>query len=201
MSLTTRDLQAAITRIQAGIAPVGAELNELDGKLGDGDLGVTLINGFKNISDASDGLPEDVGMALFTCAKLMTQVSGSSFGTLMATALMAAGKTVKGSAEIEATQIPEMLQASQDAMIARGGASIGDKTLLDSMDTIISQLKARDASSDMLERAEQAAQDALDDMRDKPNKLGRARIFGDKTIGMDDPGMVAMLRLVSLMKR
>ena len=201
MTLQTSDLLAAITRIQAGIAPIGAELNELDGKLGDGDLGVTLINGFKNISGASDTLPDDFGMALFTCAKLMTQVSGSSFGTLMATALMAAGKVSKGSTEIAVNQVPELLQAAQDAMIARGGASVGDKTILDSMDAIIARLRSTDSSSNMLEHAEQAAKDALNDMRDKPNKIGRARIFGDKTIGMDDPGMVAILRLTSLMRQ
>lgn len=32
---------------------------------------------------------------------------------------------------------------------------------------------------------------ALDDFRDKPCKIGRARIFAERTIGMDDPGMVA----------
>ena len=200
MSITTHDLQAAVSRIQAGIASVGAELNELDGKLGDGDLGVTLINGFKNISDASDDSPEDFGMALFTCAKLMTQVSGSSFGTLMATALMAAGKQVKGSSQIEAAQIPDLLQAAQDAMIARGGASLDDKTLLDSMHAIISSLREGVEAGGMLENAETAATQALNDMRDKPNKIGRARIFGDKTIGMDDPGMVAILRLITLMR-
>ena len=31
----------------------------------------------------------------------------------------------------------------------------------------------------------------MDEFRDKPNKIGRARIFGERTIGMDDPGMVA----------
>jgi dihydroxyacetone kinase-like protein len=201
MAITTGDLQTAISRIQAGIAPVGAELNELDGKLGDGDLGVTLINGFKNISDASGDLPEDVGIALFTCAKLMTQVSGSSFGTLMATALMAAGKLVKGSTAVDLDQVPDMLQAAQVAMISRGGASLDDKTLLDSMDAIIKGLRSGNASSGMLEQAEQAAEAALAEMRDKPNRIGRARIFGDKTIGMDDPGMAAILRLLTLMRQ
>jgi len=118
----------------------------------------------------------------------------------MATALMAAGKLVKGNTEVALAQVPDMLQAAQDAMISRGGASVGDKTLLDSMDAIIARLQSKGASSGMLEAAEQAAEDALAKMRDKPNKIGRARIFGDKTIGMDDPGMVAVLRLTTLMR-
>jgi dihydroxyacetone kinase-like protein len=44
--------------------------------------------------------------------------------------------------------------------------------------------------------ASDAARAALDAFRDKPNRIGRARMFADKTIGMDDPGMVALLRMV-----
>ena len=38
--------------------------------------------------------------------------------------------------------------------------------------------------------------ESLDAFRDKPNRMGRARMFADKTIGLDDPGMVALLRMV-----
>ena len=200
MSISTPDLRNAVTKIYAGIDPVSAELNELDGRIGDGDLGVTLLNGFTNLSAAVDDLPDDFGMALFTCAKLMTQASGSSFGTLMATALMAAGKLSKGQPSVEPSDLPRLLEAANDAMIARGGASLGDKTLLDSINAILTELKSDPSYSDMLERSEKAAANALTAFNDRPNKIGRARIFGDKTIGMDDPGMVAILRLVTLMR-
>jgi dihydroxyacetone kinase-like protein len=199
MAVTTQDVRTAIAKIQAGLAPVSAEMNELDGRMGDGDLGVTLENGFNNISDEADNMPEDVGMALFGCAKQMTKASGSSFGTLMATALMAAGNLSKGKTELTGSDMPDLLQAAQDAMISRGGASLGDKTILDSMDSIITALKDAPANAAKLQVAEAAATDALDTYRDKPNKIGRARIFGEKTIGLDDPGMVAILRLISLM--
>ncbi|WP_192871708.1 DAK2 domain-containing protein [Variovorax sp. JS1663] len=37
---------------------------------------------------------------------------------------------------------------------------------------------------------------ALAAFRDKPNRIGRARMFAEKSIGMDDPGMVALQRMV-----
>ena len=37
---------------------------------------------------------------------------------------------------------------------------------------------------------------ALDRFRDQPNQLGRARMFGAKSIGLDDPGMLAFRRLL-----
>jgi len=39
-------------------------------------------------------------------------------------------------------------------------------------------------------------QQTIDDFRDKPCQIGRARIFQDKSIGLDDPGMVAFKRLL-----
>lgn len=200
MAINSQNLRDAIAKIHANIGPMSDELNDLDGRLGDGDLGVTMLNGFNNMADAKDDIPDDFGMALFTCAKLMTKASGSSFGTLMATALMAAGKLTKGKSEVPEGEMASLLIAAQDAMISRGGASLGDKTLLDSMDAIIAALQNAPAGSDLLATAETAAQSALAEFNSKPNKIGRARIFGDKTIGMDDPGMVAILRLVTLMK-
>ena len=116
----------------------------------------------------------------------------------MATALMAAGKLSKGKIEVDGAEIPALLEAAQEAMISRGGASLGDKTILDSMDAIISALKSAPESARQLDVAATAASDAVEQFRNRPNKIGRARIFGDKTIGLDDPGMVAILRLVTL---
>ena len=46
--------------------------------------------------------------------------------------------------------------------------------------------------SDLIE----VVQQTIDDFRDKPCQVGRARIFQDKSIGLDDPGMVAFKRLL-----
>jgi len=196
MSFTTESLKAGVDAIHANIDIVGAELNELDGKIGDGDLGVTLINGFKNIQTVKDDMPADLGMALFECAKAITKVSGSSFGTLMATALMAAGKQSKGQEKVSWTEIPILLQAGQDAMISLGGASLGDKTVLDSLQAVIEAIKDFDDPLVMLGFAKSANESALAEFKDQQCKIGRARIFGERTVGIDDPGMVAIQRML-----
>jgi dihydroxyacetone kinase-like protein len=42
-----------------------------------------------------------------------------------------------------------------------------------------------------------AADKAMAEFRGRPNRLGRARMFGDKTVGMDDPGMRAFVVLLA----
>lgn len=196
MPITRETLVHAIEQIHARIAPIGEEMNALDGRLGDGDLGVTLVNGFKNLNDIKEDLPDDVGKALIAMAKAVTAVSGSSFGTLFATALMAAAKSAKGREAVEWAKTAELLQAAQDAMISRGGANIGDKTMLDVTDAIIAALQTQTDPGEMLLSAREAASDTLNAFRERPNKIGRARVYAEKSIGMDDPGMVAVIQLL-----
>lgn len=175
-------------------------MNTLDARLGDGDLGVTLVNGFRNMTEAADAMPEDLGMALFHAAKAMTAVSGSSFGTLMATALMAAGKSVKGQTAVDWGDTSRLLQAAQDAMTARGGANLGDKTVLDSLDAIIAATRDDDTPDALLNKASDAARQARDSFKDKPNKIGRARVYAERSIGLEDPGMAAIVRLIDALR-
>ena len=90
--ITTESIQSGINRLNHAMEQTADELNTADGLLGDGDLGVTMIRGFRNISGELESLPEDIGMAFFQCAKAFTKTSGSSYGTLLATGIMAVAK-------------------------------------------------------------------------------------------------------------
>lgn len=196
MTLAKADLIEAIDRVTAAMERDFDELNAADGALGDGDLGVTLTRGMRAISDMKDDLPDDFGMALFQCAQAFTKSSGSSYGTLMATGLMTAAKTLKGQTEFDAAQISDLVAAARDKMQERGKAELGGKTVLDSLDAVAQATAGLDAPDALADAAAQAVDQALDDIRDKPATIGRARIFGEKSIGMDDPGMLAMQRIV-----
>lgn len=196
MTITKATLVAAIDRVAAAMERDFAELNAADGALGDGDLGVTMTRGMRAISDMKNDLPDDIGMALFQCAQAFTKSSGSSYGTLMATGLMSAAKTLKGQSDIETARISELVAAARDKMQERGKAELGGKTVLDSLDAVAKATAGLEASEALADAAAGAVDQALDTFRDKPATIGRARIFGEKSIGMDDPGMLAMQRIV-----
>lgn len=194
MTTITRDmLLAAIDRVAAAMERDFDMLNTADGALGDGDLGVTMTRGMRAISAMKDELPDDIGMALLQCAQAFTKSSGSSYGTLMATGLMSAAKTLRGQESFEAAAIPDLIAGARDRMQERGKAELGGKTVLDSLDYVA---RATAGADDMAGAAAQAVDDALDDFRGKKATIGRARIFGEKSVGMDDPGMLAMQSVV-----
>ncbi|MEY3046117.1 MAG: PTS-dependent dihydroxyacetone kinase [Pseudomonadota bacterium] len=187
-------LQDQLPRLAAHLESSAEELNGLDAQLGDGDLGVTMVRGSRQLLEIREELPDDWGMALLKCAQAFTKTSGSSYGTILATGLMAMAKQKKGQAEMDATEWAGLLKLALEAMQQRGKAELGQKTVLDPLSAAQKKLESAPEASlpDLIE----VVQQTIDDFRDKPCQIGRARIFQDKSIGLDDPGMVAFKRLL-----
>ncbi|MEP0521361.1 MAG: dihydroxyacetone kinase subunit L [Hyphomicrobiales bacterium] len=193
MSIDRDVLIAAIGRLNTAMERDFDMLNTADGALGDGDLGITMTRGMAAISENAQNLPDDLGMALLQCAQAFTKSSGSSYGTLLATGLMAMAKAVKGETEISTDRISDLVALARDKMQERGKAELGGKTVLDSLDAVA---QATDGAQDTSIAAATAVDDALAAFKDKKATVGRARIFAEKSVGMDDPGMLAMNRIV-----
>ena len=196
MTLDIQTLRAGIDRVAAAMERDFEMLNAADGALGDGDLGVTMTRGMRAIKEQADDLPADLGVALLRCAQAFTKSSGSSYGTLLATGLMAMAKAVKGETEIDPGRISSLVGLARDQMQARGKAELGGKTVLDSLDAVAAATSGKSEPTEVADAAARAVEDALTEFRDKPATVGRARIFGQKSVGLDDPGMLAMTRIV-----
>ena len=195
MMITTESIQSVIIRLNHVMEQSADELNTADGLLGDGDLGVTMIRGFRTLLEELESLPEDIGMAFFQCAKAFTKSSGSSYGTLLATGMMAVAKVKKGQTEIEIDEVSGLFNISLEAMQMRGKASLGDKTVLDVIAAAGDAAKNQTDWNTMLNSINKAINDTIDLFRDRQSQIGRARIFGEKSIGLDDPGMLAFKRM------
>ena len=194
--ITTDSIKTAATKIAQLMEESADELNAADGLLGDGDLGITMVRGFREIIEVRDSLPDDVGMALFQCAKAFTKSSGSSYGTLLATGLMSVAKKKKGQQEIQVEEISALLNDALDAMKQRGKAELGDKTVLDVIAASSQAAKDQSVGSSVLKAINDAVTSTIDEFRSRQSKIGRARIFSEKSIGLDDPGMLAFRKML-----
>ena len=194
--ITTDSIKTAATKIAQLMEESADELNAADGLLGDGDLGITMVRGFREIIEVRDSLPDDVGMALFQCAKAFTKSSGSSYGTLLATGLMSVAKKKKAQQEIQVEEISALLDDALDAMKQRGKAELGDKTVLDVIAASSQAAKDQSDGSSVLKAINDAVTSTIDEFRSRQSKIGRARIFSEKSIGLDDPGMLAFRKML-----
>jgi dihydroxyacetone kinase-like protein len=194
--MTADSIRWALGRIKQKIDLSADELNELDGALGDGDLGVTMTRATGRLVEDLPNLPDDVGLALLQCAQTFSRVSAATYGTLLATGLMAAAKATKGRHTVPWSEVSSLLAAALKAMADRGRGQLGDKTVLDAIEAVRGATDGLDEPAAMVDAANRAIVGALAQFRDLPFRQGRARIFGSKGIGRDDPGMVAFMRLV-----
>ena len=171
------------------------DFNSADGKIGDGDLGVTILHGLEEINNNINKFTEDMGSNFMLCSQAFVKKSGSSFGTLIAFSFMNISKNLKGKTECNHDDIVLMFETALKTILERGKANLGDKTIADSLDLIIKNLKDNQNYSEVFKSS---TKQALDNFKGKKIKIGRARMFEDKTKDLDDPGMFALNRLSSV---
>lgn len=193
-------LGAAIDRWAARMDAAAAELNRLDGQLGDGDLGATLQKCAVNLRAVRPDLPDDLGAAFKNCAMACSKASGSSFGTLLAVAFLTLAKAANGRTELTWTELPGLFQGVLDALSARGGAALGDKTVLDTLDAARAAIEGLDAPDAQHAAATRAVEATIEAFRSQPNRVGRARMFADRSVGLDDPGMIAFRHMLASLR-
>ena len=167
-------------------------LDEADGRLGDGDTGGMLARFAAAIAAAKVGGAADVGSAFVALAKAGSQSTGSSFGTLLVTALLSLGKGSQGRTALEWNEVGPLLAAARDAMMRRGSAELGAKTAVDSVDYVVRAWPMRPAPPTAGRDAARATRQALEDFRGRHCRMGRARMYADKSAELDDPGMLAI---------
>ena len=201
MSLDVNAMRTGLAAIAEAMPDCADELNTADGKLGDGDLGITMTRASRAVAEVLDELPEDLGQACMKCAQAVIKAASSSYGTLMGTGLMSAAKALKGRTQVPHTEVSLLLDGALQAMQARGKANLGDKTVLDALAEARDRSAGLDDPAAVRDAVIAGAQAALDAYREKPNKIGRARIWGEKSVGLDDPGMLAFLRVVQALPR
>ncbi len=197
--ITIVEVRDAISRIQQQVQQTAEDLCARDGQLGDGDLGITLEKAFNRLAEIAPTLPDDLGKAFAAAAAAISKVSSSSFGTLLATGLLAAAKQTIGKTELSSTAVPDLLRTACQKMSERGSASLGDKTVLDTVDAAARALDSH--PEDSVGAVITAVDETLSLYRDRECKIGRARIFSERSVGLDDPGMVAFRVMVGALRR
>ncbi len=149
---------------------------------------------------AQDAGPQDIGVALVALGRDTARATGSSLGSVLAIGLGAAGRAVRGRVALDRAGLVTALAAAREAIVARSGAALGDKSLLDSIAGVEQALAVASDGDDLHALSLGAADGALTDFRARESRIGRARMYGAKSVGFDDPGMLAAVLLLRAAK-
>lgn len=174
-------------------------LIELDSVVGDGDLGLTMSDGFTAAYNSVKYFEDDdIGKLLYTSGKEMSKAVPSTMGTLMASGLMNSGKVCKGLSEINFDDIVKIFEAYMEGVSLRGKAKAGEKTFLDGMAPAVESLKQSQKNGDSLKESAKKATQAAEQGFVSTTKMiavhGRAATRGEESRKLQDPGAaVAMM--------
>ncbi len=176
-------------------------LTDLDRPIGDSDHGINMARGFLAVEEKLPTLADkDVGTILKTVGMTLVSSVGGSSGPLYGTAFMRAAGAVNGAEEVDGAQFAAMLDAGIEGVIARGKATVGEKTMLDTLipakDAFKSALEAGESAKSAMEKAVAAGQAGCDSTKDIIATKGRASYLGERGIGHIDPGAASSLLML-----
>lgn len=192
--MVVKDLTPAWRAISRKIEENEAYLIELDQQNGDGDLGLSLKNGFTAIVRCLEASQEeDLGRLFMESAKALNETSPSTLGTILSLGLTGMAKALKGKTSANLEEIVKAMKQGLENIEKKAGSKEGEKTILDALYPAVRALS--EYSGESLAAAWQAAAEAAAEGSENTKTMravhGRAAYYGDKSIGILDGGSVA----------
>jgi dihydroxyacetone kinase len=200
MNIAVTDVKEVVRRMSGIIVENEVYFCELDSVAGDGDFGMSLSKGFREILSRIDGMDEEsVHKFLRGCAMIISEFCGGASGPIWGAAFSAAASSVKGRDVSGTADVAGMFSAAVSAIQARGGAGSGDKTLLDALIPAAEALEEAAAQGiglkEAFAEAAEAAEAGAERTKDMVASKGRAAYLGERSIGSPDAGAVAVALL------
>lgn len=169
------------------------ELTALDAPIGDSDHGINMARGFSAVVDELDAMDGNApGLILKKVGLTLVSKVGGSSGPLYGTFFRKLGVGLKGLTEVDLVSFSQAYDRAVQEVMNLGGASVGEKTMVDAMVPTGAALRASiDEGLDLVSAAQSAAQvaheAALATVPLQATK-GRASYLGERSIGHQDPG-------------
>ena len=184
---------AWIDRTADAVAAHKDRLTALDAAIGDGDHGANLHRGYTAVRAALEAKPPTSPGGLLTQvgATLISSVGGAS-GPLYGTVFRRLGKALGDAETVSVRELAAAFQAALEGLTKLGGASVGDKTMVDAFAPAVDALRAAaadGASADAaLGQAADVAEAGARETIPRRARKGRASYLGERSEGHEDPG-------------
>ncbi|EQK41192.1 dihydroxyacetone kinase, DhaK subunit [[Clostridium] bifermentans ATCC 638] len=179
---------------------------ELDSYAGDGDFGMSVAKGFKQLKREWANILsiEDltIGKFLNECSMVIMEYCGGASGPIWGSAFRAAGRYVGDKDELTVLNFANMMDAAVNGVQATGersfgrGAGVGDKTLIDALVPCANSwelsVKENDTFKEAFEKAARKAVEGAEATKEIVARMGRAGTVGERSLGYPDAGAHAL---------
>lgn len=192
--MTKAEFAARLKNACASVAAAEKELTEIDSRFGDADHGLTMSKIAKAISDAVEQSEGGIKSMLDDAAMAVMTLNGGSAVPLWNTWLDGMQEAAPEREEIDTAELQAVFANALDELNDMSGAKVGDKTMMDALIPASEAIAAYCGSDEdeLFASAAKAAAEGAEASKQFVSKFGRAKSYGEKTIGTPDAGAMSM---------
>jgi dihydroxyacetone kinase len=189
---------AGLDAATAEVIATEKRLGAIDAVAGDGDHGAGMVRGMRAARDAARDAVQrgaGAGTTLRLSGEHWSDSAGGTSGALWGSGLAAAGDVIGDAGAPQDADILAAVRAFAESVMRRGGAVVGEKTMVDAIvpftDEFAAGLSRGRTAAEAWRAAASAAHEAAERTADYPASRGRSRTHGERSIGTPDPGAVS----------
>ena len=192
--MTKQEFASRLQNACAAVTAAEQELTEIDSRFGDADHGLTMSKIAKAISAAAGESEGGIQAMLDDAAMAVMVLNGGSAVPLWNTWLDGLQEEAPEGNEIDTAGIQAIFAKALKALSDMSGAKVGDKTIMDALIPASQAIAAYSGSDEagLFDAAAQAALQGAEASKQFVSKFGRAKSYGEQTIGTPDAGAASM---------
>ena len=192
--MTKAEFALRLQNACAAVAAAEQELSDIDARFGDADHGLTMSKIAGAISGAVSASEGGIQSMLDDAAMAVMELNGGSAVPLWNTWLDGLQEGAAEGDEISIEGLKDMFAHALSALEDISGAKVGDKTMMDALIPATEAIEAYEGGDEagLFAAAAAAAEAGADNSRNFVSKFGRAKSYGEQTIGTPDAGAVSM---------
>ena len=192
--MTKQEFASRLQNACAAVTAAEQELTEIDSRFGDADHGLTMSKIAKAISAAAGESEGGIQAMLDDAAMAVMVLNGGSAVPLWNTWLDGLQEEAPEGNEIDTEGIQAIFAKALKALSDMSGAKVGDKTMMDALIPASQAIAAYSGSDEagLFDAAAQAALQGAEASKQFVSKFGRAKSYGEQTIGTPDAGAASM---------
>ena len=192
--MTKQEFASRLQNACAAVTAAEQELTEIDSRFGDADHGLTMCKIAKAVSAAAGESEGGIQAMLDDAAMAVMVLNGGSAVPLWNTWLDGLQEEAPEGNEIDTAGIQAIFAKALKALSDMSGAKVGDKTMMDALIPASQAIAAYSGSDEagLFDAAAQAALQGAEASKQFVSKFGRAKSYGEQTIGTPDAGAASM---------
>lgn len=192
-TLTVSDFKYLLEVAFKNIKAREDEFSQLDAVIGDGDHGQAIVAAMEVVVKASSDSSDFKTMLVNMGIGVMLQVSGSTSTLLGAFFLGMSDVVTNAEIELDLEKVRQMFVSALSNVQNQTKAKLGDKTMMDTLIPAVDAIKMYQGTNmiGLLQTGAEAAKKGAESTKQMKANFGRARNYGERSIGYYDSGAMS----------